>query len=110
MPEDVSFVLSSDNVYVLTAYWAKDPKAFASFEKKWLRKAKKAGGKVELELKDAKSPFGYHHSPDSMTITRWESQEAFDRFLELNRSMDHGAVQHVNQFAIQGPRPKKKQD
>ncbi|MEM9598508.1 MAG: hypothetical protein AAGD06_29860 [Acidobacteriota bacterium] len=108
MPEDVSFVYRSDRLHVLTAYWAKDPSAFKTFERRWAKEATRAGGRLLLELKDGESPFGYHHRPDYMTLTQWDDQAAFDAFLAKNRAMDHGSVEHVHQFPVTPPPPKGK--
>ena len=106
--EDTSFTAYSDRLYVLTAYWAKESGSFRSFKRAWRKKAQAKGGAVQLELEDGFSPFGYRHDPDYLTITEWESREAFDSFYADNLAMDHSAVEHVNQFILDLPKPSRR--
>lgn len=98
--EDKDFTVDSEKFNVLTAYWSKG-NSFEEFNKKWLKEAKKSGGRIVLELTDGTSPFGYYYDPDYVTITEWDSKEAFDSFNEKNKLMDHKEVKHVNQFIIE---------
>lgn len=100
MQNDVSFTVSSEKTYMLTAYWQEDDAAFGSFKQSWLKKAKQAGGHVLVELENGMSPFGYHYNPDYMVIVEWATPEASEKFHRQNLAMDHGSVQHVNQFIL----------
>ncbi len=100
MQQDVSFAVSEDKLYTLTAYWQEPGSRFGKFKQKWLRETRQAGGQIQLELEDGTSPFGYRYDPDYMAITEWESPAAFKKFNQENLAMDHGSVQHVNQFIL----------
>ena len=99
--EDKTIEVSSDRFNVLTAYWEEDAKSFEKFKQRWKSDAKQSGGKLVLELEDGKSPVGYYYNPDHLTITSWESKEAFEAFYEKNLEMNHSGVKHVNQFIIE---------
>ena len=101
LKEDISFEIDQEKFNVVTAYWEKESQSFHKFKQKWLKETQKAGGKIKVALENGKSPFGYHYDPDYLTVTEWESKEAFDKFLKKNLSMDHSPVKHVNQFIIQ---------
>lgn len=98
--EDLKVKIVSGKTYIATAYWSKEDGRFSSFEKSWSEEVTKQGGKIILELKEGISPFGYHYNPESFTITEWESDEAFDKFLDKNNKLDHSGVKHVNQFIL----------
>jgi len=100
MEQDVSFTVSTNKTYTLTAYWEKTGSRFDNFKQEWLRKTRQAGGQVQLELEEGTSPFGYRYQPDYLAITEWESRTAFEKFNKENLAMDHGPVQHVNQFIL----------
>lgn len=101
MPKDVSFEISSEKILVATAYWKEDKAEFKNFKKEWLKKAKNKGGKVLMELLDAKSSVGYMYKPDYMVITEWNDRVAFDAFYKENLKMGDKRIQNVNQFIIQ---------
>lgn len=98
---DYSFDVNPEKFNVLTAYWSSDDTAFPIFRKEWLKEVENSGGNKLIGFFKGTSPFGYEYNPDFLTITEWESQEAFDRFNKKNQAMDHEGVKHVNQFAIQ---------
>lgn len=100
MPKDISFKIDPEKLTVVTTYWKNDNALFQKFKKDWLKKAQKAGGKVIIELSDAKSPLGYLYKPDFTVITRWENKADFDLFYKENLKMSHKGVQNVNQFII----------
>ena len=99
--KDQKVEVRADKYNVMTAYWSEDEASFNSFTDNWKNTANEHGGKVLLELNDGKSPFGYAYAPEFLTITQWESKEAFDKFYQKNLSMPHQGVKHVNQFIIE---------
>ncbi len=101
MEEDLTFEVDPNKFNVFTAYWAsEDEKAFGRFKKDWKQKATKSGATIITELTDAKSPFGYMFTPEFVTLTQWDNQEAFEKFLDNNLKMDHEAILHVSQLAV----------
>lgn len=103
MEQDVSWTVSSEKTYVLTAYWQAEGGPFTTFKQQWLQGAKRSGGRLVVELEDGMSPFGYHYNPDYMAIVEWATPAAFEAFYETNLAMDHRSVQHVNQFILELP-------
>ncbi|MEM7298868.1 MAG: hypothetical protein AAF391_11450 [Bacteroidota bacterium] len=99
--QDQKVEVNTERFNVMTAYWEEDSEAFKQFKRYWKHTAKRAGGEIILELEEGKSPVGYYYNPDHLTITSWESQEAFEEFYEKNLEMDHAGVKHVNQFIIE---------
>lgn len=100
MKEDISFDLNPEKVLVVTAYWKDDTNAFINFKKEWLKKAKKNGGKILLELNDAMSSVGYMYKPDFMILTEWNDRTSFDAFAKENMKMGEKGIENVNQFII----------
>lgn len=101
LTEDLSFEVNPSSFNVMTHYWKKASGDFSKFKNEWLKKVKKAGGKVSLSLGESQSPFGYLYAPDFCTITTWESRAQFEAFYKENLSMNHEAIKHVNQFIVQ---------
>ncbi|MEO1253950.1 MAG: hypothetical protein AAFY41_03555 [Bacteroidota bacterium] len=99
--EDKTIVIDDDRFHVLTAYWEADAKSFKKFKQLWINEATESGGEIMLEMEEGKSPVGYYHNPNHLTITSWESREAFNSFYEKNLAMDHEGVKHVNQLIIE---------
>ncbi len=99
--QDYSFEVNSDKFNVLTAYWSNDDEVFPEFRSEWLKQVGKSGGNKLIGFFKGSSPFGTDYNPDHLTITEWESKEAFDKFNEKIQAMDHAGVKHVNQFIIQ---------
>ncbi|MEP1095797.1 MAG: hypothetical protein ABJG78_11850 [Cyclobacteriaceae bacterium] len=99
--QDYSFEVNPEKFNVLTAYWSSDDTTFPKFRKEWLKQVEKFGGNKLIGFFKGSSPFGYEYNPDHLTITEWESKEAFDRFQQKNLEMNHEGVKHVNQFIIQ---------
>ncbi|WP_133067192.1 hypothetical protein [Flagellimonas pacifica] len=100
MPKDVSFEINPEKVVVATAYWRNDENEFKNYKNEWLRKAKNQGGKVLLELTDAKSSVGYMYKPDYMVLIEWEDRATFNAFYKENMKMGNNSIQNVNQFVI----------
>lgn len=100
LKNDLSFQVDRNKYNVVTAYWKNDASDFDKFINNWNSKAKKAGGKEVVNLKDGQSPFGYYYSPDYLVITEWESKAAFDKFYKENLKMNHKGIKHVNQFIV----------
>ncbi len=100
MAKEVSFEIDPGKIVVATAYWEKDASKFKLFKKEWLKKAKNKGGKVLLELTDAKSSVGYMYKPDLVILTEWNTREDFDAFYKENLQMSEEGIQNVNQFII----------
>lgn len=98
--KDLTFSINKERFNTVTAYWAKDEQGFEEFKQSWLKQAKKAGGQTKIEFTNGQSPFGYHYNPDFLVITEWESKESFEAFHSQNTSMDHSALEHVNQFVL----------
>ena len=99
--EDLTFEVNPNKFNVFTAYWSSDDqKAFGQFKKSWKQQATKSGANIITEMTDAKSPFGYMFTPEFVTLTQWENEEAFQKFLEKNLKMDHEAILHVSQLAV----------
>lgn len=99
--QDYSFEVNQEKFNVLTAYWSSDDTAFPKFRKNWLKQVSKSGGNKLIGFFKGTSPFGYEYNPDFLTITEWESKEAFEVFKKKNLKMDHTGVKHVNQFIIE---------
>ncbi len=100
LENDLSFQIDRNKYNVVTAYWKNDTSDFEKFTKNWSSKAKKAGGKEVVSLKDGGSPFGYYYAPDYMVITSWNSKADFEKFYKENLKMDHKGIKHVNQFVV----------
>lgn len=101
LEQDLTFQVDPEKYNVATNYWGVDESTFQSFKGKWVDEVGKAGGRIVLELGNSQSPFGYLYDPDYLTITAWDSKEAFDVFHKRNLAMDHSSVKHVNQFIVQ---------
>lgn len=99
--QDYSFEVNPEKINVVTAYWSGDDEAFPKFRSEWLKQVEKSGGNKLIGFFKGSSPFGYEYNPDHLTITEWESKEAFDKFNEKIQAMDHKGVRHVNQFIIE---------
>ena len=99
LKQDLSFEIDTEKFNVVTAYWKKDDDSFQKFRERWVRETQKAEGKIKFAPEDGKSPFGYYYKPDYFEITEWESEEAFNKFIEKNLA-DPGSVKHVNQFIL----------
>lgn len=100
MKEDTSFDINPEKILVATAYWKDDTSEFKNYKKEWLKTAKNKGGKVLLELTDAKSSVGYMYTPDYMVLTEWNDKASFDSFVVENIKMGEKGIQNVNQFII----------
>ncbi|WP_350286695.1 hypothetical protein [uncultured Croceitalea sp.] len=101
MENDVTFEINPEKVIVATAYWKDNSTEFNSFKKEWLKKAQGSGGKVLLELTDARSSMGYMYKPDYVVLTEWNDRAAFNAFHKENIKMSDNGVQNVNEFVIQ---------
>lgn len=99
--QDYSFEVNPEKFNVVTAYWSNDDEVFPKFRTEWLKQVEKSGGNKLIGFFKGSSPFGYDYNPDHLTITEWESKEAFDKFNEKIQAMDHEGVRHVNQFIIE---------
>ena len=85
---------------VMTAYWM-DEGSQKDFSEDWLEKVEAKGGTTSLTLIDGTSPYGYYYNPDFLTITSWESKEAFEVFKEEAGTLDSQGLKHINQFILQ---------
>ncbi|MFK7953308.1 MAG: hypothetical protein AB8B73_10725 [Ekhidna sp.] len=99
--QDYSFDVDPSKYNVVTAYWGNDDVNYPKFRREWLDQIEKSGGNKLIGFFKGTSPFGYEYNPDHLSIVEWESKEAFEAFKEETLKMDHSAVKHVNQFAIQ---------
>lgn len=100
MKTDVSFTITSEKYYVVTAFWAEKKGRFKQFLKQWETIQAEAGGTPLIVLTDGASPFGYDFNPDYFTITEWENEAAFRRSLPADSKQGYPGVHHLNQFPI----------
>lgn len=98
--EDLSFQIEAEKFNVVTAYWRKPDTSIDDFHSQWIQQAEENGGELVLSLTGGKSPYGYYHQPEFLTITAWESEEAFTSFLKESQALSHEGVQHINQMVI----------
>ncbi|WP_378180922.1 hypothetical protein [Aquimarina sp. SS2-1] len=100
MKENTSFEINTEKHNVVTSYWQKDPKAFQEYIKELEQKVRKAGGLIKVVLTNGRSPKGYYHNPDYLTIIEWRDPSTFEKFYAENLTQHHPSVLQVNQFKI----------
>ncbi|MEK6152335.1 hypothetical protein WIW50_03710 [Flavobacteriaceae bacterium 3-367] len=99
LAEDVSLTLHSDKVYVITAYWLQDSKAFNTAKKEAMAQMKAAGGELLLSLGKGESPNGYLYEPDVISITEWDHSDTFKAFMDTNNSGNpKTGIKNMNQW------------
>lgn len=102
LKEDIEFTVSDDKLYVITSYWIDNMKSFQKAKNKTTHNMVAKGGKEILSIGKGESPLGYHYEPDVITITEWETQEAFDAYLANNNiSTKENGVKNVQQLKTQ---------
>lgn len=102
LKEDIEFTVSDDKLYVITSYWIDNMKSFQKAKNKTTHNMVAAGGKQILSIGKGESPLGYQYEPDVITITEWETHEAFDAYLaENNISTKENGVKNVQQLKTQ---------
>jgi heme-degrading monooxygenase HmoA len=102
LKDDIEFTVSDDKLYVITSYWIDDMKAFKKASNKTTHSLVAAGGKKILSIGKGESPIGYQYEPDVITITEWETHEAFDQYLVNNNiSTKENGVKNVQQLKTQ---------
>jgi hypothetical protein len=99
LDQNIEFTVSSDKVYVITAYWVDDMTAFKNTKTNASQKMKAAGGTLKMLVGKGNSPSGYLYEPDVISITEWNSGDAFKEYL---KSTDEGiadaGTKNVNQW------------
>ncbi len=99
LKEDLEFTVSSDKVYVVTAYWVNDTQSFRNAKNNASKKMKAAGGKFVALLGSGKSPSGYLYEPDVISITEWDNSETFNAYLKsTNQEVNDAGTRNVNQW------------
>lgn len=96
--KDIELKVSSDKVYVVSAYWFENGNAFEKHRKKIIPEMEKAGGKLLVKLGRGKSPKGYLYEPDMYTIEEWGSLESFEKYRQAAKSEDYEGVRNENQW------------
>lgn len=100
--KDIEFTVSSDKVYVITAYWLEDADAFRAAKKEAGPKMQAAGGKKTVLFGKGKSPNGYLYEPDVISITEWETKESFEKYHKsTDPKVNDAGVRNVNQWITQ---------
>lgn len=100
LEENIEFTVTEGKVYVITAYWVDDMESFRKAKEKGSSKLEKAGGSLKLVLGKGHSPMGYVYEPNVISITEWENEEAFDKFIQNSKSGNEG-VTNINQWKTQ---------
>jgi len=99
--EDLSMVINRDHVHVATAHWSDSKSRSSEFHEQWAQAVRNSGGKILLQLKEGKSPFGYRYDPDYFTISTWKNEAAFSDFQEKIKKLGWDNIQHVNEFILE---------
>ncbi len=99
--EDLFFEINRDKYQVATAYWLGVEKQSSEFYEIWKKEIEESGGKILIQLKDGKSPFGYQYNPEYFVITSWDSEDAFEAFQLKMKDVELDNIQHVNEFILQ---------
>jgi len=102
LKEDIEFTVSDDKLYVITSYWVDNMKAFKKAKNNTTHNLVAAGGKQILSIGKGESPLGYYYEPDVVTITEWDTHEAFDAYLANNNiSSKENGIKNVQQLKTQ---------
>ncbi len=106
LDQGIEFTVSSDKVYVITHYWVNDMTAFQNAKKNASSKMKAAGGTLKMLLGKGNSPTGYLYEPDVISITEWNSSDAFKKYLKstdeaVNDAGTKNVYQWITKFLFQ---------
>ncbi len=94
--EDIDFTVDQAKFQVATAYWLDAEKESSQYYKRWKGSIQKMGGKVLIELKEGRSPFGYQFNPDYFVITSWENEASFKKIQEKAQQSNMDNIQQIN--------------
>ena len=98
--EDMSFEINRDKYNVATAYWLEEKNGSKGFYKNWKRYLSNMNGRVEVQLENGVSPFGYHYQPDYFIISSWDSEKEFRNYQEKVAQLKIPNIKHVNEFVL----------
>lgn len=96
--KDIEFTVSSDKVYVISAYWLENGAAFQKERAKSVSEMEKAGGKLLLDFGKGKSPKGYLYEPDIYSVEEWDSVESFEKYKRSEGSEENNGIRNENQW------------
>lgn len=99
MMADTNFSIDRSKYNVVTSYWG-EGSSFTNYLDTFKKAVKQAGGKDIITLENGYSPVGYAYNPDYLTITQWESKEAFDAFYKVYQAMEETRITNVHQFSL----------
>jgi hypothetical protein len=95
--KNIEFGVSSNKIYVITAYWIEDFAKFKKAKEASSMKLKKGGGKLVALLTGGDSPDGYYYKPNVISITEWDTVDVFQNFIKTKTKYDEGTV-NVHQW------------
>jgi len=96
--KDYEFSVSSDKVYVVTAYWITDQFIFSNKKRETPKNIENAGGKFLITIKDGKSP-NSDYEPNYISITEWNSVAAFKTYLKTgDNSIENSGISKSSQW------------
>lgn len=96
--KDIEFTVSSDKVYVISAYWIENAAVFQKERTQSISEMEKAGGKLLVDLGKGKSPKGYLYEPDIYSVEEWDSIESFENYKKSVGSEQINAIKNENQW------------
>ncbi len=95
---DYEFSVSSDKVYVVTAYWITDQSLFNTKKRETPKNIENAGGKFLITLKDGKSS-NSDYEPNYISITEWNSVASFKAYLDTgDNSIENSGIIKSSQW------------
>ena len=100
MDRDLHFSIDTSKHNVVTALWQHDLADFTTFFAQWKGRIAFMGGEVIVQLRNGKSPVGYHYDPDRLLIVQWEDETAFQRFAKQYPLDTYEALKNVHEFVI----------
>lgn len=99
MQKDIHFTVDRSKYNVVTSYWGGGD-SFTNYLNEFKTTTQKQGGKEIITLTNGYSPVGYVYNPAYLTITQWESKEAFDTFYNKHQAMEESHITNVHQFVL----------
>ena len=96
--KDIEFTISSDKIYVISAYWLENGASFQKDRNNSILEMEKAGGKLLVNLGKGKSPKGYLYEPDIYSVEEWASVESFEKYRKSVGSKQNNAIKNENQW------------
>ena len=97
--EDLAFDVNTTKYNVVTSFWG-DKRYVKSFQRDWIGKSIKSGGKTIFVLEEGTSPKGYEYNPDFLILTQWDSEEAYQNLIHNECSFATKKVKIVHQLSI----------